>query len=135
MEEKVEAVQRMQDYIKNHIDDKINLAEIGKASFFSPWYARRIFIELLGVTPAEYVRKLKLSNAVLSLRDEKTKIIDTALDFGFNSVDGFQRAFYKEFGCNPKEYARHPIPLSLFIPYGVKYQRKGENKLDKENQV
>lgn len=77
---------------------------------------------------SEYVRKLKLSNAALRLRDEKVKIIDIAIEFGFNSVDGFQRAFYKEFGCNPKEYASNPIPIKLFKPYGVSYKLKGEIK-------
>ena len=42
-----------------------------------------------------------------------------AFDLGFGSVDGYQRAFYREFGCNPREYARHPVPLYLFTPYGV----------------
>ena len=42
---------------------------------------------------------------------------------GFASVDGYQRAFRKEFGCNPKEYAKKLIPLPLFTPYGVKFSR------------
>lgn len=41
---------------------------------------------------------------------------------GFKSVDGYQRAFYREFGCNPHEYAFNPVPLYLFTPYGVKYK-------------
>ena len=48
--------------------------------------------------------------------------IYVAFDFGFGSVDGYQRAFRKEFGCNPKEYAANPIPLHLFTPYGVKFR-------------
>lgn len=42
-----------------------------------------------------------------------------AFEFGFGSVDGYQRAFYREFGCNPREYASHPVPLYLFTPYKV----------------
>lgn len=41
---------------------------------------------------------------------------------GFGSVDGYQRAFLREFGCNPREYAAHPVPLYLMTPYGVKYR-------------
>ncbi len=39
---------------------------------------------------------------------------------GFGSADGYQRAFAREFGCNPKEYAINPIPIYLFTPYGIK---------------
>ena len=49
-------------------------------------------------------------------------ILDVALDSGFGSVDGYQRAFRREFGCNPSAYAADPIPLRLFTPYGVKFR-------------
>ena len=41
---------------------------------------------------------------------------------GFGSVDGYQRAFSREFGWNPSEYASMPVPLYLFTPYGVKFR-------------
>lgn len=116
MDYKILAVQRMQDFISSNINNDIRFSDIVRQSSYSPWYARRIFIELTGVTPSKYIRRLRLSNAALRLRDEKVRIIDIAIEFGFNSVDGFQRAFYKEFGCNPKEYANNPIPIKLFIP-------------------
>lgn len=122
MQEQIDAVQRMQEYIEKHLCEKISFADIAKASLFSPWYARRLFLEYTGVTPAEYTRKLRLKQSALRLRDEDVKILDVALDFGFRSVDGYQRAFRKEFGCNPSEYASHPVPLPLFTPYGVKFR-------------
>src|SRR5574344_1502241 len=54
--------------------------------------------------------------------DESVRITDVAYDTGYSSVDGYQRAFLKEFGCNPGEYAQHPVPIYLFQPYGVKYK-------------
>jgi len=50
------------------------------------------------------------------------------LELGFGSVDGYQRAFFREFGCNPREYAASPIPLYLFTPYGVKYRATRKEK-------
>ncbi len=133
MDYKTLSVQRMQDYINTNINNDIRFSDIVRQSYYSPWYARRIFIELTGVSPSKYIRRLKLSNAALRLRDEKVRIIDIAIESGFNSVDGFQRAFYKEFGCNPKEYANNPIPIKLFIPYGVNYRLKGEVKMMSKN--
>ena len=122
MKEQIEAVQRMQDYIESHWQESITLADLSKASHFSPWYSARHFRKLTGLSPADYIRRYKLSRSALRLRDEDCKVIDVAFDLGFGSVDGYQRAFLREFGCNPREYAAHPVPLYLMTPYGVKYR-------------
>ncbi len=127
MNEHIEAVQRMQDYIAAHLDTNISIADLAGVSQYSPWYSYRLFVNLLHMTPAVYIRRLRLSESALKLRDEKVKIIDIAFDYGFESVDGYQRAFYKEFGCNPYEYSVCPTPIYLFKPYGVKY-KKGKDK-------
>lgn len=133
MTEKVEAVQRMQNYIEAHLTERITLADLSEAAFFSPWYSARLFKELTGLAPADYIRRLKLSKSALRLRDETCRIIDVAYDMGFGSVDSYQRAFFREFGCNPKEYALNPIPLSLFTPYGVKFRELWKEPSSMEN--
>ena len=127
MDERIEAVQRMQDYIAGHLEQNITMADLAKAAGYSPWYSYRLFHSLLHMTPAVYIRRLRLSRSALRLRDEKVKIIDVAYDSGFESVDGYQRAFYKEFGCNPYEYSVSPIPIYLFKPYGVKYSKRKDS--------
>lgn len=122
VKEPILAVQRMQDYIEAHLAEEITLAGLSRAALFSPWYARRIFREHTGCSPADYIRRLRLSKSALRLRDERIRIIDAAYDCGFESVDGYQRAFLREFGCNPKEYAMRPVPLALFTAYGVKFR-------------
>ena len=128
MDEHIEAVQRMQDYIEANLDTNITMADLANVSKYSPWYSYRLFVDLLHMTPAVYIRRLRLSKSALRLRDEKVKIIDVAFDYGFESVDGYQRAFYKEFGCNPYEYSMRPTPIYLFKPYGIKYSNGKENK-------
>ncbi|MBS6643896.1 MAG: helix-turn-helix transcriptional regulator [Clostridiaceae bacterium] len=128
MKEQIEAVQRMQDFIDEHLHENIALADLAKASLYSPWYSYRLFIQWMNMTPADYIRRLRLSKSALKLRDECVRIVDVAYEFGFKSVDGYQRAFFREFGCNPKEYAGHPVPIYLFRPYGIKY-----SAIEKEN--
>ncbi|MDR7813699.1 helix-turn-helix transcriptional regulator [Lacrimispora sp.] len=128
MEEKIEAVQRMQDYIAEHLSETITLTALSSVSYYSPWYSYRLFLQHTNMTPADYIRRLRLSKSAIKLRDESCKIIDTALDLGFGSVDGYQRAFFREFGCNPREYAKSPVPLYLFTPYGVKYRALRKEK-------
>ncbi|HPD88097.1 MAG TPA: AraC family transcriptional regulator [Oscillospiraceae bacterium] len=132
MTEKSGAVQRMQDYIEAHLTERITLANLAGAAFFSPWYSARLFKELTGLAPADYIRRLRLSRSALRLRDETCRIVDVACEMGFGSVDGYQRAFFREFGCNPREYALNPIPLSLFTPYGVKFREFWRRTSDME---
>ncbi|MEG0355614.1 MAG: AraC family transcriptional regulator [Lachnospiraceae bacterium] len=128
MEEQTAAVRRMQEYIEKHLSDNITLTALASTSHFSPWYSHRLFTQFLRISPADYIRRLRLSKSALKLRDETCKIIEVAFELGFGSVDGYQRAFLREFGCNPKEYAKAPIPLNLFTPYkAIKSKTREEN--------
>ena len=129
MDEQREAVRKMQDYIREHIQDDITIEDLADASAFSPWYARRLFLKYLNMTPAVYIRRLKLSKSALKLRDEEVTVLDVALEMGFGSVDGYQRAFRKEFGCNPKEYSTSPVPVWLFTPSLIEYKSSKEGKV------
>lgn len=110
------AVQRMQNYIEEHLSEKITLKELSNAAGYSSWHAARIFKELTGKTPFEYIRSLRLSKAAITLRDSRNKIIDVALDFVFDSHEGFTRAFAREFGIRPKKYSEKTPPIQLFLP-------------------
>lgn len=133
--DKIAAVQSMQDFIKLHLTEQITLCDLAQAVHYSPFYCTRIFKKLTGYTPADYIRRLKLSRSALRLRDNKCKILDLAYEMGYDSVDGYQRAFQREFGCNPREYSNAPCPLLLFTPYGVKSRLLGKENLDMENLV
>lgn len=122
MREQALAVQRMQDYIDANLDREITFNDLAKESLFSPWYSYRLFREYTGLSPAGYIRRLRLSRSALRLRKENLRIIDLAFELGFRSADGYTRAFFREFGCTPKDYAKNPVPIALFIPYGIKFR-------------
>lgn len=135
MDEKKKAVRLMQNYISEHLAEEITIEELGRVASFSPWHARKMFISFLGMSPAVYIRRLKLSKSAIELRDEKCSILDTAMNMGFGSVDGYQRAFRREFGCNPKEYSLSPIPIWLFTPYPLKYKERNQSKMSETRNV
>jgi AraC family transcriptional regulator len=112
----VDGVQRMQDYIEAHIQDPITLSELARAAGYSQWHAARVFKELTGKAPFEYVRALRLTKAALLLRDEQPKIVDVAFDFVFASHEKFTRAFSRQFGVSPVDYRRNPKQIRLFMP-------------------
>ncbi len=130
MDDQRESVRKMQDYIREHIQEDITIDDLAEASSFSPWYARRLFRKYLNMTPAVYIRRLRLSKSALKLRDEHVTILDVAMDMGYGSVDGYQRAFRKEFGCNPKEYSTSPVPVWLFTPSLIEIKQAKEGKVN-----
>ena len=133
MKEQILAVQRMQDFIRENLTKKITLADLAKVSYFSPWHSYRLFKQHTGLAPADYIRKLRLTESAKRLKNEGCKVIDAAYDCGFDSVDGYQRAFHREFSCNPAEYANNPVPIQFFIPYGVKFRELRKEPIDMEN--
>ena len=133
MKEQILAVQRMQDYIERNRTGEIRLSDLARVSLFSPWYAYRLFRDCLGLTPTEYIRKYRLTQAARQLRGGKTRVIDAALDAGFSNVDTFTRAFYREFGLNPSDYMKNPVPVPFFIPYGAKYRELRKENIDVSN--
>lgn len=131
--EHVEAVQRMQNCIADHIQEPITLSMLAKAAGYSPYHSARIFKEYTGKTPFDYIRRLRLSRSAIKLRDEAVRVVDVAFDFVFDSHEGFTRAFAKEFGLTPKQYARNPKPISLFMPsdirgYAHMLEKQGDEK-------
>lgn len=132
------AVQKVQEYIEEHICDEITLKELSRVAGYSPWYTAKIFKEITGKTPFDYIRALRLTGAALTLREGQHKILDVALDFVFDSHEGFTRAFSKEFGLPPKKYSQNTPPIQLFMPYKVfdtyRELHKGGSKMNENNQ-
>lgn len=115
----VNAVQRMQDYIEDHIVEEITLNDLSKSAGYSQWHSARIFKKLLNKSPFEYIRALRLSKAALVLRDEHPRVVDVAFDFVFSSHEGFTKAFSKQFGIAPRKYIENTPPIGLFIPDSI----------------
>ena len=106
----------MQEYIETRLREPITLRELADAAGYSPWHAARLFKEATGLTPFDYIRSRRLTKAALRLRDGDERVLDVALDFVFDSHEGFTRAFSKEFGISPKRYSQKAPPIRLFIP-------------------
>lgn len=136
--EVIKTVQCMQEYIENNLYNNITLKQLADAAGYSPWHAARLFKEFTKKNPFEYIRALRLSKAALILRDKDERILDVALDFVFDSHEGFTRAFSKEFGMTPRKYAKNTPPIKLFMPYKLfdTYQelKKGDNVNMNNNQ-
>lgn len=118
---KIDAVQRMQDYIVSHLDGAITLEALAQAAGYSPFHCIRVFKELTGKTPFDYIRALRLTRAAQTLLESDDRVLDVALDSGFDSQDGFARAFARRFAIAPRAYRREQPPVSYFTYYPIRH--------------
>jgi len=133
-DDKVCAVSRMQKHILENLAD-VTLDSLSAASGYSKYYAVRVFKDATGKTPGEYIRAMRLTKAAKELRDTGGKIIDAALSSGFESHDGFTRAFARQFNITPERYKHESPPVRYFVHYPVEsyyYFINGEKTMNNE---
>ncbi|RSD28467.1 AraC family transcriptional regulator [Mesobacillus subterraneus] len=109
--ERLVFLQRVIDYIEDHIKEELSAEELAGMVGYSPYHFSRIFYKQTGYTLMDYVVKRKLQFALYELVNGK-KIIEIAMDYGFETHAGFTKAFKKCFGSPPSLYKEHG-PTSL----------------------
>ncbi|WP_311898729.1 helix-turn-helix transcriptional regulator [Enterococcus cecorum] len=95
------------DYIEAHLDGEIDNKELERITGTSIYHIRRMFSFLSGMSLGEYIRNRKLSNATFDLQHEGMNVTETAFKYGYESVDGFSRAFREWSGINPSEVKKN----------------------------
>jgi AraC-like DNA-binding protein len=120
----------MQDHIEAHIGGKITLDDLSKAANYSRSHSLRLFKEMTGLTPFEYIRHYRLTKGAKRLRVGNVRIADVASDCSFGTHESFTKAFSKEFGLSPESYKGEPVPIRYFVPYSVLIRCLVEKKED-----
>jgi len=104
---------RVIDYIEDHLtDDGLSLEEISVYAGVSDYHLRQIFYYLSGFTLSEYIKYRRLSQAGMDLLNNE-KVTEVALKYGYQSIDGFTRAFKKWSGILPSEVLKRGISKSF----------------------
>ena len=94
--------------MKRHADElhqgDVSLSELAKTYQKNEKYLGRLFKKEMGISYNEYKQDKKLEKAKRLLRKSDDKIINIALECGFNNISYFNRSFQKKYGCTPSEY-------------------------------
>lgn len=96
-------IEKCIEFIEDHIKENITIEEVASQSGYSLYHFCRVFSICKGVSVMEYIRGRRLSLAARELFTGR-KIIDIALDYGFETPSGFTKAFRKAFGYSPTQY-------------------------------
>lgn len=93
------------DYVVGHLGEPVRLADLARAARLSPFHFHRVFQALVGETPAEFVKRLRLERALVTMAHAPTSSLTTvALDCGFSSSSDFSRCFKQRYGAAPSAF-------------------------------
>lgn len=119
---------QVMDYIEQHLTEEISLEEISRYAGVSDYHFRKIFYYLSGMTLSEYIRNRRLSEANKDLLN-KESVTDIAYKYGYESIDGFTRAFKAWSGFLPSEVAKTGVS-KMFPKLSFYIDVKGGQSMD-----
>jgi AraC family transcriptional regulator len=117
-------------YIEENLAGEIDFSEAAKRACCSLFHFQRMFFAIIGVTPAEYTRRRRLTLAARELTSTNTKVIDIAVKYGYDSPDAFTRAFRNVHGINPQAAREPGVTLAAFPRVSFNIILKGDSDMD-----
>ena len=99
-----ERIQLIKEHINSRINVKIDISEIADIACLSKFYFIRVFTEMCGCTPYQYITGQKINKAKDMLINENNSIRDISFECGYNSTQSFRQCFKKQTGLSPSEY-------------------------------
>src|SRR5205807_1005854 len=84
--------------------EAIDLESAASEFGLSPFHFLRLFANVLGVTPHQYLVRARLRHAARLLADDARSITDIALDVGFADLSNFVRTFHRAAGVSPRGF-------------------------------
>ena len=113
-----ERFSKVVEYIDVNLHKDIEIDELSAVANFSKFHFHRQFSKYIGLSVARYVQLMRLKRASHRLVfDPRERILDIALDSGFENPESFSRAFKQAFGQTPSAFRRKPDWMSWQARY------------------
>lgn len=106
MNDSLAAMLRAVTFIEDHLPAPLSVAQAADAAGYSLYHFIRTFNRCVQHTPYDYIMRRRLSQSALALLSSRRRVIDIALDFGFESPESYARAFKRLFGSQPSQWRR-----------------------------
>jgi AraC family transcriptional regulator len=93
-------------WIDEHAREAVDLESMAREVGLSGFHFLRLFANVLGVTPHQYLIRSRLRHAARRLADDAGSITDIAFDVGFGDLSNFVRTFHRAAGVSPRGFRR-----------------------------
>lgn len=94
----------IKEYVTSNLEEDISIDTLSFKMGLSKFYFLREFKKATGITPYQYILKLKLEKAEELLRKTGKSLIEISLELGFSDQSHFTRTFSNKYGVSPKRY-------------------------------
>jgi AraC family transcriptional regulator len=122
----VRAVHAAIEHIASHLDDALELDALARLACLSPFHFHRVFRGMVGETPLELARRLRLERAAWRLRDKERAITEIAFDAGYETHEAFTRAFRSAYSTSPSGFRLRTYPRTeIAAACGVHFNDEG----------
>lgn len=125
-----ESISKAIAYIEAHLQEPLSVEDIARAAALSPFYFQRGFSMLCDMSVGEYIRRRRLSQAGLAVLMSERSILDIALDYGYDSADGFTKAFTRFHGLTPTALRKSGGAIVSFAPLSLKISLEGGRSME-----
>jgi AraC family transcriptional regulator len=98
------AVRQAIERVIASLDEALDLERLARVAALSPFHFHRIFRGMIGETPLELHRRLRLERAAFRLLEDETAVTTIALDAGYDTHEAFTRAFRARYACSPSVF-------------------------------
>ena len=112
-----ECIIKVIDYIEDNLKEDISNEILAKVAGYSEYHFLRIFRDVVLLTPADYIRKRRISEIVRRMETDSRPISEIAFEYGFNSKENFVRAFKTEHHILPTEFKLAQNSLKLYARF------------------
>lgn len=110
---KSRAALALRQWLDKHFRAQVSIAAVAQHAGVTPEAATRAFRKEYGVTPLEYLNRLRIKHACRLLEEGDATLKRIANACGFSDANYFGRVFRKCVGVSPGEYRKAPDPLRL----------------------
>lgn len=122
-----DVVQTAVDRIAGSLDEAMELADLADAAGLSPFHFHRIFRGMIGETPLEMLRRLRIERAAWRITNSTSTITEIAFDAGYETHEAFTRAFRESYHATPTAYrARRRTRFELAATCGIHFEPDGK---------
>ncbi len=126
----ITAMQQAITYMEEHLLEDVNYEDVAKQVYISNYEFHRAFSFLTGMTANAYIRSRRLSLAAREIVDTDASITEIALKYGYDTPEGFTKAFTRFHGIAPKFARDGAAKLKLFNPLVIKISVEGGKTMD-----
>ena len=99
-------VSRALQYIADHVYEKLPVEAVAKGIGVSASHLTALFHRQMGISPGEYIRRVKLEESKGLIREGKMNFSQIAAALHYSTIHHFSRQFKEKFGVSPSEYAK-----------------------------